>query len=36
MIDQIELQFILGMSIKRDREKKTLFIIVKRSTWRAF
>lgn len=26
MVDQGELQFILGMSIKRDREKKTLFI----------
>ena len=26
MVDQGELQFILGMSVKRDREKKTLFI----------
>ena len=26
MVDQGELQYILGMSIKRDREKKTLFI----------
>ena len=26
MVDQGEIQFILGMSIKRDRQKKTLFI----------
>ena len=26
LVDQGELQYILGMSIKRDREKKTLFI----------
>ena len=26
MVDQGELQFILGMSVKRDRKKKTLFI----------
>ena len=25
MVDQGELQFILGMSVKRDRKKKTLF-----------